>query len=47
MLTYITIAIVVSQDPKPRQIQVNASIVLQVLPWENFLKKLWSNEIIV
>ena len=41
-----TQGIVVSQDSKPRHIQVTDSIVLQVLPWETFLEKLWRHEII-
>lgn len=41
-----TKAIVVSQDKKPRRIQVNENIVISVLPWETFLKELWQNQLI-
>ena len=40
-----TQGIVVSQDKRPRQLIINDSITLQILPWENFLKKLWNHEI--
>lgn len=38
-------AIVVSQDKRPRLLQVNDTISINILPWKNFLKKLWNDEI--
>ncbi len=41
-----TQAIVVSQDPRPRKIIINSTFSISVLPWRDFLKKLWAREII-
>lgn len=41
-----TQGIVVSQDKRPRQLVINESITLHILPWKNFLTALWKNEII-
>lgn len=38
-------AIVVSQDKRPRKLQVNENICIDILPWSDFLQKLWSNKI--
>jgi len=40
-----TQAIVVSQDKKARKIEVNDKAVITILPWREFLQKLWSNKI--
>lgn len=40
-------AIVVSQDLRARQLQVNDQCTIYILPWENFLKKLWHGNIAV
>ena len=39
-------AVVVSQDPRPRRIQINDRVVIDVLPWREFLQRLWSAEIL-
>jgi predicted AAA+ superfamily ATPase len=39
-------AYVVSQDPRPRDLKVNEQLIIRILPWEIFLKKLWADEII-
>lgn len=39
-------AYVVSQDQKPRQLKINDKLTISILPWKDFLKKLWQNEII-
>jgi len=41
-----TQAYVVSQDPRPRDLKINPSLTIHILPWEIFLKKLWASEII-
>ncbi|MCW5588201.1 MAG: hypothetical protein KIT27_00925 [Legionellales bacterium] len=41
-----TRAIVVSQDSKPRQIQINAKTIITIYPWRDFLDLLWQNELI-
>ncbi len=38
-------ALVVSQDPRPRLLMINEKITITVLPWKNFLQRLWSGEI--
>jgi len=38
--------IVVSQDPKPRQLEINNNQNIRILPWKDFLEKLWSGELI-
>ncbi len=40
-----TQAIVVSQDKRPRLLQVTDNIAINILPWQDFLKKLWDDEI--
>lgn len=37
---------VVSQDQRPRQLKVNDSITISILPWKTFLTSLWQGEII-
>ena len=37
--------IVVSQDKRPRELRVNDNLAISILPWKNFLKKLWNAEI--
>ena len=39
------LAIVVSQDPRPRRLQHGAQSIL-ILPWRDFLTRLWAKEII-
>lgn len=39
-------AFVVSQDQKPRQLKINDKSIISILPWKDFLKRLWQNEII-
>lgn len=39
-------AFVVSQDKRPRLLHVSDSITISILPWKNFLKKLWSDGIL-
>lgn len=39
-------AIVVSQDPKPRKLNNHEGTDILVLPWQDFLKRLWSKKII-
>ena len=39
-----TQAVVVSQDLRPRLLKVNDQISITILPWHNFLKKLWKDE---
>ncbi len=41
-----TQAVVVSQDSKPRLLKVNEQLNITILPWHNFLKKLWQDEFI-
>lgn len=38
--------IVVSQDPKPRQLMIDAERFISILPWRVFLEKLWNDEIV-
>ncbi len=40
------IPIVVSQDKKARKLNVTDHLVIDILPWEIFLKKLWRGEIL-
>jgi predicted AAA+ superfamily ATPase len=37
--------LVVSQDKKPRLLEVNSALSISILPWETFLTKLWAGEI--
>ena len=39
-------AYVVCQAPRARKIQINPNCAIHVLPWREFLEKLWHNEII-
>lgn len=39
-------SIVVSQDPLPRKLIISDQIVIDILPWQNFLKQLWHGEIV-
>jgi len=39
-------AIVVSQDPKPRMLEIKDGLTISILPWKNFLKLLWQGKII-
>lgn len=39
-------AIVVSQDARPRKLSIEGGTDILVLPWEEFLKRLWDNDII-
>lgn len=41
-----TKAYAVSQDLFPRQLNINGKVSIQILPWKNFLEKLWAGEII-
>jgi uncharacterized protein len=41
-----TQAFVVSQDKRPRDLLINNSLTIHILPWEIFLQKLWKGEII-
>jgi predicted AAA+ superfamily ATPase len=38
-------AIVVSQDKKPRLLQVNDKLSISILPWKDFLTDLWKGEV--
>jgi len=38
--------IVVSQDPKPRQLEINKQSKITILPWKYFLEKLWAGDFI-
>ncbi len=38
--------IVVSQDPRPRVLEIDESIKIEILPWEIFLQQLWNEELI-
>ncbi len=42
-----TQAIVVSQDQRPRQLKVNDRLMIQIMPWQYFLEKLWNHEVMV
>ena len=39
-------AIVVSQDPKPRKLTNGEGTDILILPWQEFLTRLWKKEII-
>jgi len=39
-------AYVISQDQKPRQLKINDKLTISILPWKDFLKKLWQDEVI-
>jgi predicted AAA+ superfamily ATPase len=41
-----TKAIVISQDKRPRQLQVNENLTISILPWAVFLEQLWTQMII-
>jgi predicted AAA+ superfamily ATPase len=41
-----TKGIVISQDKRARQITINDTLSISVMPWTQFLKKLWGGEII-
>jgi len=41
-----TKAIVVSQDKQPRRLKVNEQLEILILPWKNFLEKLWQGNVI-
>jgi len=41
-----TQAIVVSQDKYPRQLQINDKLTISILPWSNFIDRLWQGKII-
>ncbi len=41
-----TQALVISQDIRPRILQINESLSISILPWAIFLKKLWKGEIL-
>ena len=41
-----TQGIVVSQDRNPRLLEISPKFSLKILPWETFLKLLWTGEII-
>ena len=38
--------IVVSLDKRPREVRINESLTLHILPWEIFLQQLWSGQFI-
>lgn len=38
--------IVISRDLRPRKLEVNKKIHIDIVPWEIFLQKLWQNEIV-
>jgi hypothetical protein len=38
-------AIVVSQDSRPRMLQVNENLTISIQPWQIFLKNLWAGEV--
>ena len=40
-----TQAIVVSQDKRPRILEINSKLSINILPWHIFLKRLWNGEI--
>jgi len=39
-------AYVVSQDQRPRSLQLDDNVQITILPWQDFLKRLWDGEII-
>lgn len=39
-------ALVISQDKNPRELKINDSLTISILPWKIFLQKLWKGEII-
>jgi uncharacterized protein len=39
-------AYVISQDPRPRLVKINDDISITILPWKEFLARLWGNKII-
>ena len=41
-----TTPIVVSQDKKPRRLNVKAGLSIDILPWADFLARLWGGEIV-
>lgn len=39
-------AIVVSQDARPRRLEINEDTQINILPWQVFLEKLWQGSLI-
>jgi len=39
-------ALVISQDSKPRKLEVNEHSSISILPWEHFLKMLWAGDVL-